>query len=74
MIFGNWFCPICRRKFLDAAVTSLKTISRGGSLDSAPFVRMVRCRTVENTLSIGFVVSRCARYSAGKPQREPLKI
>ena len=37
---------------------SLKTISPAVSCYSAPLVRTVRCRTVANTLSIGFAVRR----------------
>ena len=36
------------------------------SCESAPFMRTVRCRTVANTLSIGFDVRRCVQCSAGK--------
>jgi hypothetical protein len=39
-------------------MTRLKTIRRAVSCDSAPLVRTVRCRTVANTLSIGFEVRR----------------
>jgi hypothetical protein len=56
--FGNWFSPISRRQLFAAAITSLNTISRAVVGDSAPLVRTVRCRTVANTLSIGFVVRR----------------
>ncbi|MBB4200838.1 hypothetical protein GGD83_004667 [Rhodoblastus sphagnicola] len=53
----------------------MKSISRAVSCDSAPFVRTVRCRTVENTLSIGFVARRCAQCSAReveeRQQRSP---
>ena len=51
---GNWFSPFSRRQVLAAAITSLNTISLAVSWDRAPFVRTVRCRTVANTLSIGF--------------------
>src|SRR5439155_2457672 len=47
--------PFSRRQVFAAAMTSLNTISRAVSCDSAPLVRTVRCRTVANTLSIGFV-------------------
>ena len=53
--FGNWFSPISRRQLFAAAITNLNTISRAVVGDSAPLVRTVRCRTVANTLSIGFV-------------------
>ena len=53
--FGNWFSPFSRRQVLAAAITSLNTISLAVVGESAPFVRTVRCRTVANTLSIGFV-------------------
>ena len=56
--FGNWFSPLSRRQPLAAAITSLNTMSRAVVGDSAPFVRTVRCRTVANTLSIGFVVRK----------------
>ena len=47
-------------------MTSLKTISLAVVGDSAPLVRTVRCRTVANTLSIGFEVRRWSQCSAGK--------
>jgi branched-chain amino acid transport system substrate-binding protein len=47
-------------------VTSLNTISLAVFVDRAPFVRTVRCRTVANTLSIGFDVRRWSQCSAGK--------
>ncbi|MBX9933488.1 MAG: transposase [Methylobacterium sp.] len=34
---------------------------------SRPLVRTVRCRTVANTLSIGFELRRWSQCSAGKP-------
>src|SRR4051794_19993608 len=37
--------------------------------DKAPFVRTVRCRTVANTLSIGFDVRRWSQCSAGKSKK-----
>src|SRR6187200_116021 len=37
--------------------------------DRAPFVRTVRCRTVANTLSIGFDVRRWSQCSAGKSKK-----
>ena len=58
MTFGNWFSPVRRRQVFAAAMTSLNTISRAVVGDSAPLVRTVRCRTVANTLSIGFAVRR----------------
>src|SRR5512132_2859536 len=51
---GNWFSPFSLRHVLAAAMTSLNTMSRAVSWDNAPLVRTVRCRTVANTLSIGF--------------------
>src|SRR3954452_7307395 len=36
-------------------MTSLNTITRAVSCESAPLARTVRCRTVANTLSTGFV-------------------
>lgn len=56
--FGNWFSPFSRRQVFAAAMTSLNTISLAVVGESAPLVRTVRCRTVANTLSIGFVVRR----------------
>ena len=58
MTLGNWFSPFSFRHVLEAAITSLNTISRAVSCDSAPFVRIVLWRTVANTLSIGFEVRR----------------
>src|SRR6056297_4317832 len=58
MTKGNWFAPFRRRHVFPAACTSLKTISFAVFCDSAPLVRTVRCRTVENTLSIGLPVRR----------------
>src|ERR671912_303494 len=58
MTLGNWFSPLSLRQVLAAAMTSLNTISRAVACDSAPLVRTVRCRTVANTLSIGFAVRR----------------
>ena len=55
---GNWFSPFSRRQVFAAAMTSLNIMSRAVSCDSAPLVRTVRCRTVANTLSIGFDVRR----------------
>jgi hypothetical protein len=56
MSLGNWFSPFSLRQVLAAAVISLKTMSLAVSCESAPLVRIVRCRTVANTLSMGFVV------------------
>ena len=58
MSLGNWFSPFSLCQVLAAAMTSLNTMSRAVSCDSAPLVRTVRCRTVANTLSIGFDVLR----------------
>ncbi|ALJ34429.1 hypothetical protein FE89_17005 [Azospirillum brasilense] len=66
MTLGNWFSPCKRRQVLEAAVISLNTISLAVSRESAPLVRMVRWRTVANTLSMGFVVRTCSQCSAGK--------
>src|SRR5206468_4054962 len=66
MTFGNWFSPFSRRQVFAAAMISLKTMSRAVLCDSAPLVRTVRCRTVANTLSIGFAVRRWSQCSAGK--------
>jgi hypothetical protein len=49
---------LSRRQVFDAAMTSLKTISLAVVVDNEPLVRTVRCRTVANTLSIGFVVRK----------------
>ena len=40
MTLGNWFSPFSWRQVLAAAMTSLNTISRAVSCDSAPLVRM----------------------------------
>ena len=66
MTFGNWFLPLRRSHFFDAASMRVKTISFAVFCDSAPLVRTVRCRTVANTLSIGFDVRRWPQCSAGK--------
>ena len=58
MTFGNWFVPFSRRHVFDVAMTSLNTISLAVVDDSEPFVRTVLCRTVANTLSMGFVVRK----------------
>jgi len=50
---GNWFPPFSRCQVLAAAMTSINTMNRAVSCDSAPLVCTVRCRTVANTLSIG---------------------
>ena len=63
---GNWFSPFSRRQVLAATMTSLNTMSRAVSWDSAPLVRTVRCLTVANTLSIGLDVRRWSQCSAGK--------
>ena len=65
MTLGNWFSPFSLRQVLAAAITSLNTISRAVSCDSAPLVRTVRCRTVAKALSIGFDVRRWSQCSAG---------
>ena len=57
-IFGNWFSPFSLRQVFEAAITSLKTISLAVDGDSDPLVLTVLCRTVANTLSIGFEVRR----------------
>jgi hypothetical protein len=66
MTLGNWFSLFKRRHVLAVAITRLNTINRAVSCDSAPFVRVVRWRTVANTLSIGFDVCRWSQCSAGK--------
>ena len=63
---GNWFAPFSLRQVFAAAETRVKTISFAVFCDRAPLVRTVRCRTVANTLSIGFVVRRWSQCSAGK--------
>jgi hypothetical protein len=50
--------PFSRRHVFDVAMTSLNTISLAVVDDSEPFVRTVLCRTVANTLSMGFVVRK----------------
>src|SRR5712672_265334 len=67
--FGNWFSPFNRRQVFAAAVTSLNTMSLAVVADRDPFVRTVRCRTVANTLSIGFDVRRWSQCSAGKSKK-----
>ena len=57
-IFGNWVSPFSLRQVFEAAITSLKTISLAVDGDSDPLVLTVLCRTVANTLSIGFEVRR----------------
>ena len=58
-IFGNWFSPFSLRQVFEAAITSLKTISRAVDGDySDALVLTVLCRTVANTLSMGFEVRR----------------
>src|SRR6266851_3678056 len=67
--FGNWFSPFNRRHVFAAALTSLNTMSLAVFADRAPFVLTVRCRTVANTLSIGFEVRRWSQCSAGKSKK-----
>ena len=55
---GNWFSPFSLRQVFAAAITSLKTISRAVEDDSDPLVLTVLCRTVANTLSMGFEVRK----------------
>ena len=50
MTFDNWFWPRNRRQVFDASITSLNTMRRALSCESAPFMRTVRCLTVANTL------------------------
>jgi hypothetical protein len=45
-------------------MTSLNTISFAVVDDNEPFVRTVLCRTVANTLSMGFVVLCVPRTSS----------
>jgi hypothetical protein len=66
---GNWFSPLSRRQVFAAAVTSLNTTNLAVSWDNAPLVRTVRCRTVANTLSIGFDVRRWSQGSARRSQK-----
>jgi hypothetical protein len=49
-----------------AAQSSLNTINLAVVDDNEPFVRTVLCRTVANTLSMGFVVRKWSQCSAGK--------
>ncbi len=64
--FGQLGLALQRGQVLTAAITSLNTISRAVSCDSAPLVRTVRCRTVANRLSIGLDVRRWSQCSARK--------
>src|SRR6266699_2079184 len=64
--FGNWLLPSRRRQVFCAASTSLKTMASAVRFDRQPFDRIVRWRTVANVLSMGFVVRKCFRCSAGK--------
>ena len=53
--------PSFRRK-----ITSLKTMRRAVSCDNAPFMRTVRCLTVANTLSMGFVRAQVVPVIGGE--------
>ena len=44
---------------------SLNAIASPAALDPGPLVTLVRCRTVANVDSIGFVVRRWTQCSAG---------
>ena len=55
---GNRYSPSRRHQGFEAAMTSLKTMSRAVVCDSAPFVRTVRCLTVAKTLSTRSAVHR----------------
>jgi len=68
---GNWFSPFSRRQVLAAAITSLNTISRAVSCDSAPLVRTVRCLTVANTLSIGLDCKSAVGLDADQRRNTP---
>ena len=58
--------PFSRRQVFAAAQSSLNTINLAVVDDNEPFVRTVLCRTVANTLSMGFVVRKWSQCSAGK--------
>jgi hypothetical protein len=64
--FGNWLWPSMQRQLFCAASMSLKTIASAVLFERQPFDRIVRCRTVANVLSIGFVLRKCFQCSAGK--------
>ena len=49
-----------------AASMSLNAIASPAAREPGPRVILVRCRTVANVDSIGFVVRRCCQCSAGK--------
>ena len=48
--FRNWFSPFSHRQVCEAAITSLKTISRAVVGDSCPLFCTVLCHTVAKTL------------------------
>src|SRR5512135_2776006 len=58
--------PFNERQPFDALSISLNTIVRHATRLPLPFVLSCRSRTVENTLSIGFVVRMWIQCSAGK--------
>jgi hypothetical protein len=55
---GNWFAPVSRRHFFNAAWRSEKTISFTVFRESASLVRRVRCWTAAKSLSMGLAVRR----------------
>lgn len=55
-----------RRQVFDPAQSSLNTIDLAVVDDSEPLVRTVLCRTVANTLSMGFVVRKWSQCSGGE--------
>src|SRR3954447_3884592 len=64
--FGNWLGPSSRRQLFWAPSSSLNTIASAVLFDRQPFERIVRCRTVANVLSIGFVVSQVLPVFGGE--------
>jgi hypothetical protein len=61
------WAPVIARQRACADSTSLNTIARAAAGLPAPRVTLVRSLTVENVDSMGFVVRRWIRCSAGKP-------
>jgi len=64
--FGQLVVAVDTTPLFCAPSISLKTMASGVLFDRQPFDRIVRCRTVAKVLSMGFVVRRCFRCSAGK--------
>jgi hypothetical protein len=57
---GSNVVPLSFRQWFCADSTSLNVIARQAARLPAPFVLLVRNRTVANVLSIGLLVRRCA--------------